>query len=198
MAIIATSPWFITLTANSKFDQHPPKRLTISDQHFIDNVNSLRGQLDNPKSIASRLVVNKYVFFGKEMITRYFDSFDPSYLFFTGDPDITKSSHFAGTIYVSLLPFLILSLLHNKRLALVVLVSALPPIFVLQHYETISRIPFLVVLSLVAAIGMAKMLRTNKTLLILLLLLLTFEVLRFLHNFTFHYPTDLARLIFNS
>jgi len=193
--LIITSPWFITLSVNSQMINYTlPPRLIISNQHFVDNINTLRGEL-GPTNMISKLLVNKPVFFAKEVFQRYFESFDPSFLFFKGDPETTKSSHLAGAIYLSFLPFFLYGAYKNKPLILLLIVLAVPAAFFAPHFETLTRIPFLIGLTYLTALGTQKAYEKDKRIFFILVAFLFFEILRFFHNYTVHYPWFLAELL---
>lgn len=142
--------------------------------------------------LPARMFVNKVSYYSLEVLKRYFETFDPQYLFFTGDLDITKSTRTSGPIYLAMLPLIlagVYSFLSAGKIRPLVLLAILsiPPSLIEVHYETISRIPVFLVLSYFAACGLTKLVKTKRTWAVLLLILFLFEFSRFVHNLLIHY-----------
>lgn len=197
------SPWFWIIVRNrNTIFPFSFKFLSIDNQLLIEETNNLRGELlnaDVPGNL-SKFVVNKFTTYTFELTRRYLETFDPQYLFFIGDLDLTKSTHSTGPLYLSFLPLIIVGLFDliqkKKRLLIfILLLTPVPASFIQNHYETLSRIPVFLLLTYVAVIGLVKLRKTRKILTLLLVVLLIFEFFRFSHDFVFHYPRRLANQV---
>ena len=119
------------------------------------------------------------------------ESFDASFLFFTGDLDPLKSTRDTGPLLLTLVPLIGLGVSTQIKLKsylplVLLLASPLPAMFVFSHYESISRIFVFLALTYLAAIGLSWLL-PKRNLLTLWAIVFLFEFTRFLHIFVYHY-----------
>lgn len=207
VTLVVISPWFVILVSNSSMIFPLQERLvSIQNDIFLDKVNNLRGETINAGfALLGKLMVNKYFYFGKEIINRYLESYDPHYLFFSGEANLLKSTLAAGPLYLTFLPLILygvfrVSIGRNKKLKLIFYLlgfSAIPAAFVYTHYETVVRIPFFLVLTLFAAYGLVKLFSSKRALALLFAFLIIFETLRFYHDFKVHYPRRLGENLYS-
>ena len=101
------SPWFFSFVMfPERFNPNNLTFSTINDQLFIDNINYLQGiTRDSSLTFPSRLVVNKYTMYLKKLINNYFETYDPKYLYFEGEDDLTKTPYAAGPLLVGTFSF---------------------------------------------------------------------------------------------
>ncbi|OGM19078.1 hypothetical protein A2686_00760 [Candidatus Woesebacteria bacterium RIFCSPHIGHO2_01_FULL_38_10] len=194
--IVLTSPWFwITVRNFSLIFPIKFEFITPSSQSLIEEVNTLRGELSvvSISPILARAVMNKINVYFFEVSRRYFESYDPQFLFFMGDLDVVKSTHSTGPIFLILLPLTIIGILSylskKKRfLIFLLLVTPVPAVFDTVHYGVVLRIPLFLVLSYIAVLGFTKVLENKKILAVVLILFFLFEFFRFFHDYYDHYP----------
>ncbi len=197
LALILLSPWFLIYLLNFKtITALKMKPFKTNNQVLVSEVNTLRGEAGEADfGLAGRLVVNKIAWPGKEILGRYLESFDSHFLFVEGDLDINKSTRTSGPIFLALLPFIIYGfcLYYQKGQNFIpTLVLFLPILgfFFDQHYETTSRLPFILGLTWIASLGLLSFFQMKGRRLIkgFFLAFLAFEYLRFIHYFILHYP----------
>lgn len=198
--LILISPWFFLLARNYNIlKTQQVRNLTISDK--IEEVNILQNQAREKNfGFLSRLVVNKYTFYFKDLVFKYLESFDADFLFFKGDLDLYKSTRNTGALHLSYLPIIVIGFLtlikirKNKLKDAVLALFFLTPLLAVlkaPHYETIYRIPFLVILTLIASIGFLEIIK-YRYLSVVYILFLIFELLRFINDFLYYYPEKLT------
>lgn len=87
----------------------------FSDIDVIEKSNEWIAYADN--SFFSRILDNRRVLYGVSYLDHYFDFFDPTYLFFTGDENPRFSLQTNGILYIWELPFLLIGfyLLFTQR-----------------------------------------------------------------------------------
>jgi len=208
ISLVFISPWFLILVGNSRLTFPFQERLvSIQNDIFLDKVNNLRGEtISAGLGLSGKLLVNKYFYFGKEVINRYLESYDPHFLFFSGEANLSKSTLTTGPLYLTFLPLIVYAIFkiatnikrkETKLLLFWLLVSAIPAAFVYAHYETIARIPFFLVLTFITAYGLVKLFSSKKALAILLTIFIIFETLRFYHDFKVHYPRRLGENLYS-
>jgi len=198
---ILISPWLWVLSKNSSLSLYRTvKIINFKSEVSKDQINILRGEMLRSKvpNFIGRLVINKFSFYSMEVTKRYLETFDPQYLFFNGDLDISKSTKSNGVIYLSFLPLILVgiyvSLINKEKLkVLLLLTTPLLGSFVEPHYESISRIPVFIMLSYFSAIGFFYIYKKKKWLAYLIVFLIFFEFSRFIHDFLIHYPGRLSR-----
>jgi len=196
LLIIVTSPWLWILIRNASSDLFKSvKPISFNSEAIKDEMNTYRGKMvyGGIPNFASRVIVNKVSFYSLEIVTRYLETFDPQYLFFTGDISITKSTRTEGPLYLSLLPLIVVGIYtclikRDKLILFLFLTSPIPASFVQMHYETLSRIPIFIMLSYFAAIGLIELFKRKKWLAVLIIFIFVFELSRFTHDFFIHYP----------
>ena len=209
VVLIIYSPWFFVLFQNANILFPSEEETIFSNSHiFIDEINSTRGLVSQQlPNIVSRLLINKLTFLGKEILIRYFESFDFRYLFFEAGGSLLKNPWGSGLIFLTLLPLIIFGFVQictwkNKSAKTAILsalvISPIPSTIIYNHYETVTRVPVFIVLSTLAAVGLNKLLPKNKIIALILMILLLFEFLRFYHNFKVHYPIKLGQQIYTS
>lgn len=157
-------------------------------------INTFQGETKNAGlKLVGRLVINKYSWIGKDILSRTLESFDFNFLFFKGDLDISKSTKNSGPILLTLFPLIVYGFikLNNKKIILILLfVFALFGAISEAHYDIVVRIPFILTLIALASFGglnLASSSVKNSWKLIYIILIL-FEFSRFLHDFIYHYP----------
>jgi hypothetical protein len=200
IVFIVISPWFWVLIRNFEIVFPPTfKLLTISNELLKNETNTLRGEMikENVPNIFSKLVINKFTIYSFQISHRYFETFDPQYLFFIGDLDLKKSTQSGGPLYLAFLPLIMVGLIaslekRTKAVLILLLLTPIPASFVITHYETISRVPIFLVLTYLAIFGLLRLFKVRKVIALLLILLLLFEFLRFSHDYFYHYPRRLS------
>lgn len=194
--IILISPWFWVLVRNSSSSLYKSvKIINFKSEVSKDQINILRGEILKSRvpNVIGRLIVNKFSYYSMEVTKRYLETFDPQYLFFNGDLDITKSTRSNGAIYLSFLPLILvgiyLSIINKDKLKLFLLfISPLLGSFMEPHYESISRIPVFIMLSYFSVVGFLYLYKKKKWLALLITFFIFFEFTRFIHDFFIHYP----------
>lgn len=203
IALLLASPWFWVFARNL------PEIVSLDrDDFYQANSSALISEINTYQSqaraagagILGKLVVNKGTWFFKDMVTRFLESYDFHYLFMEGDLSLLKSTRSSGPIFLSLLPIIALGLcwlIKKRRLILMTLILLSPAIggTFRQHYETLSRLPFIFGLTWLAALGITRFseARGYKFLKTVFVILLIFEYFRFVHYYFLHYPLLLSR-----
>jgi len=208
VVMVFISPWFTVLVSNSSLIfPYRVKVVSIENDIFLDKVNNLRGEANSAGAgFLAKLLVNKYAYYGKEVLNRYLESYDPHYLFFSGEANLLKSTLTTGPLYLTFLPLIVYAIFEiatnrkrkeTKLLLFWLLVSAIPAAFVYTHYETIARIPFFLFLTFFAGYGLVKLFSSKKALAIILTFFIIFETLRFYHDFKVHYVRRLGENLYS-
>lgn len=200
--LLISSPWLITLLYNLAFIYpYKPKLLIPPPQEIVDEINTLRGESSGASSaIFSRLLINKFTILTKEFAVRYLESYDPEYLFFNAGVDVLTKPQGSGHLYLTFLPLSLYSLYKskkNKSMFYLLALSPIPSIIIFTHFDTISKIPLFLSLTILASEGLTQLLKNKKAIALLLTLILIFETIRFFHNFTVHYPSTFAAQIYS-
>lgn len=135
--IIISSPWFVVLLRNASpriFES--VQLINFNDEALKDETNIYRGEMikSGITGIIGRLIINKVSIYSMEITKRYLETFDPQFLFFTGDLNILKSTHASGAIYLSLLPLICVGIYYSLRcgkkfVSILLLISPIPGIF---------------------------------------------------------------------
>ena len=194
--LVIFSPWFSLITKNRSLLNSADERF-ISQRFLVDEINTLQGQSKKAGTRWGKIIVNKFTIYTMEVVKRYLESFDPQFLFFEGDIDIRKSTRSVGALYLTFLPLIVTGILKmiqekdnvKKRiLSAILFIAPIPSSFIFSHYETISKIPLLLILTFFAAYGFTTILSKRKTLALVLVIFLMFEFARFLHDIKLHYP----------
>jgi hypothetical protein len=194
LILLLSSPWFLLIAKNNKliFSQ---KFVFFQpfNQAVIEEINTERGMVEEKKlNFLGKLIINKGTWMGKSILTYGLESYDFHYLFFEGDLDLLKSTKSSGALYLSLLPLIIFGffLYFKGKVYWPGLILLLPLLGAIsfQHYETLSRIPFLIGLTWVAAYGLSKFCSSSKMVIkIMFFIFYVYELTRFLHYIYFHY-----------
>lgn len=202
LVLLVLSPWFWMVIRNFRIPGFFDERF-IAPSNVLEEVNTLQNQGSAAGfGIAGKLLVNKPTFLFKNTLQRYLESFDPAFLFFKGDLNIRKTTGSEGALFVVLLPLILYEVYQlvkekkelKKRIFFTLLFLApLPSAVVYVHYDTISKIPLLLVLTFLAAGGLARLLSTKRVVALFLIFLLFFEFVRFSHDFSNHYPNKLEK-----
>jgi hypothetical protein len=205
--LVLLSPWIWVMARNMYLFKLPTLSLvSIKEPAFIDEINTLRGESQEVGlGLIGRLEVNKITFYTKSIFERYLESYDPHYLFFVGDFSLLRSTRNSGPLYVSLLPLIIAGLYYSLKertkisniFLCLLLLAPLPSSFLSAHYDTLTRIPFFIILTFFASFGFWKIYPKKKIWIGLLAVLLFFEITRFYHFFYVHYTRSIfMELIF--
>ena len=194
------SPWFWVLAKNpADFKITANKFYQTINENRLYEINTLRGEATGAGlGLLGKLTVNKYSWLFKEILARAEESLDPYFLFFKGDLNIKRSVWVFGPVFWIILPSVCFgfSKLSQKQervaLALMLLFAFLGAPFE-EHYFTPAKIPFFLIFNWLAAVGLVNFLALKKFWLLKLsyLFLILFELMRFIHDFYFHYPTRL-------
>lgn len=203
IVLIFASPWFWIFQRNYKeiLNFNESDFYQINNPILISEINSFQGEARLAgMGFLGKLIINKYTWFFKDMLTQFLESYDFHYLFMEGDLSVLKSTRSNGPIFLSLSPFVFYGLyrIFRKRnyfLLFWVLVSPISGCFFRQHYETLSRLPFILSFTLMAAVGIVTFSEKNgyKILKGFFLFFFSFEFLRFIHYYFLHYPFLLQR-----
>lgn len=167
-----------------------------------NRANELRGEHDNPAGKAGRVFHNKITAYAPNFLGHYLDHFTSGFLFISGDPLIRNKVPDAGQFYLIELAFLIAGILFlfkydlkSKYLILFWILTA--PLASAMTYQTphaVRALSMVVPLNLVMAFGFVNLLRLIKvrrikiTAGVLLLVILSFEFVKYLESYYIHYP----------
>ncbi|RJR25695.1 hypothetical protein C4578_01155 [Candidatus Microgenomates bacterium] len=197
LALVFISPWF-WLFVRSPGALIPRKEdLYQRNTHeFISEVNSFQSESRKQNiGLWGKIIVNKATFLFKDAITRYSESFDFHFLFIEGDLDVKKTTRASGPLYLSFLPFIAygFALCFKKKdywPIFFVFISPALAAFFNQHYETLSRIPFILSLTALAAMGINAFSKLKGYFFLksVFIFFLIFEFLRFVHYYFMHHP----------
>lgn len=190
--LVLLSPWLWIAIKNISIHQVIPVSLNpISVDHvFVTEVNNLQSQTRLAGiGIIGRIIVNKYTWWIHEFSSRYFESFDPNFIFFTGDLDPVKSTRNTGPLLLSMMPLILVgAFIYKPKILLIALfISAIPGGFISAHFESISRIPVYICLTLLATLGMNYIYRKRLSAGYFIIILMLFEWSRLLHFLLNHY-----------
>ena len=195
--LIVLSPWFWVISKNYKELRNTKLELIdINSDRYLTQINFYQSEANKKGlGIIGKLLVNKITFRVKEYSVRFIESYDLNYLFLEGDLDYKKSTRSNGPLYFSLFPIIIFGFinLYKQKNKLYLFIYFLPVISInfQQHFETLSRLPFIIGLTYIASVGTVKLysLKKAKTVRTIYLFVLLFDILRFFHYFYFHYPS---------
>lgn len=196
LILIVVAPFTWVFIRNYLFlftDGRVPRLFRPTGSTFITEVNTLQTRSrQSGLGAMGRLWVNKYSLYAKEVASRYLESFDLGFLFFTGDLNSYKSTHENGPLLISFVPLIIVGLIwcaRNKYYWILLLLglTAIPGALVEQHYESTVRLPLLLVLIFLAAVGLSHLFRNKRKYGYGLSLLVLADFLRFWHFFVNHY-----------
>ena len=174
----------------------------LSDPGPANRVNELRGQHTNPNGIMAKASHNKLTAYFSNFLGHYLDHYSADFLFINGDPLIRNKVPEVGQFYLIQAVFLIFGAIFlikfESRLKYFLLVWILvAPLASSMTYQTphaVRALNLVVPLTLVMAfgfIGMLRLMKIRKVKLvagILLLIILSFEFVRYLESYYVHYP----------
>lgn len=174
----------------------------LSDPGPANRVNELRGEHQNPGSIDSKIFHNKITAYLPNFLSHYFDHFSADYLFIDGDPLIRNNVPEVGQFYLVQAIFLIFGVIflikYDQRLKYLLLLWILAaPVASAMTYQTphaVRSLNLVIPITLIMSFGFVGLLRLiNKrkiklTLGILLLIVLSFEFVRYLESYYVIYP----------
>jgi len=199
---IILSPWFFSFVMfPERFNPNNLTFSTINDQLFIDNINYLQGiTRDSSLTFPSRLVVNKYTMYLKKLINNYFETYDPKYLYFEGEDDLTKTPYAAGPLLVGTFSFFAIgiakSIKKHKYIIYMFMASGIPGAFVVKNYDTISRLLFFLLYAVICSLGFWYLILKHKKIFTVLLLLTLINFAVFYHNFESHYTKAVSKQLY--
>lgn len=194
--LIVLSPWFWVIGKNHKELRNTKLELiNINSDRYLTQINFFQSEANkNGFGIVGKLLVNKITFSVKEYTVRFIESYDLNYLFLEGDYDYKKSTRSNGPLYFSLLPIIVFGLINlykqkNKLFLFILFLPVFSMIFQ-QHFETLSRLPFIAGLTYAATVGVLNLFSLKKVNVfkIIFLSVFLYDILRFIHFFYFHYP----------
>lgn len=175
---------------------------SFADPGPWNRANELRGEHDNPAGKAGRVFHNKITAYAPNFLGHYLDHFTPGFLFISGDPLIRNKVPDVGQFYLIELAFLIAGMLFlfkydlkSKYLILFWILTA--PLASAMTYQTphaVRALSMVIPLNLLMAFGFVNLLRLIKvrrikiTAGVLLLVILSFEFVKYLESYYIHYP----------
>jgi len=205
VVFIMISPWFISIMGQYQNINKTNFEVLNLGQYEIDEINTLRGELWNVSlnRSFSKLVINKYIFYFQELSKRYFETFDPHFLFFVGNKQFLLNTQSQGLLYFTyfiLIAYLFFKSDYKNKKLLISLVFTMPLLgaFSETEFELITKVPFFMILSIAAAEGFNNLLFKKKYFIVyLIVFLLIFEFIKFGHYFYFIYPIDQIKYLSN-
>lgn len=174
----------------------------LSDPGPTNRINQLRGEHQNPNGFAAQILHNKITAYLPNFLGHYLDHFSGDFLFINGDPLIRNKVPETGQFYLIQVLFLIFGLTllikYDSKLKYLILIWILTaPLASSVTYQTpnaIRSLSLVVPLTLILAFGFVGMLRLIKirriklTAGVLLLVILSFEFVRYLESYYILYP----------
>lgn len=174
----------------------------LSDPGPATRVNELRGQHQNPNDTLAKSSHNKLTVYFSSFLGHYLDHYSADFLFIDGDPLVRNKVPEVGQFYLIQAVFLIFGAIFLiklesklKYLLLVwILVAPLASSMTYQTPHAVRALSLVVPLTLVMAfgfVGMLRLIKIRKVKLIvgiLLLVILSFEFVRYLESFYILYP----------
>lgn len=170
------SPWFFLLIANPNSFGLNSNFIKSSSHEALTEINAYQSQ-----SVIGKLVSNKPLYMAREMATRYFETFDPRYLFLEGDLNPNRTTHKNGPIFVSI--FVLAILFPKRRFWKWGFLTLIPTIFFNEHFFTPSKLLFFVFLSYLAGLELNLLFKSDKKWFWTFFMALSFEFIYFLFNF---------------
>lgn len=174
----------------------------LSDPGPATRVNELRGEHQNPDGIDAKSLHNKITAYVPNFLGHYLDHFSGDFLFINGDPLIRNKIPEVGQFYLiqALFLFFGLTLLikYNSKLKYLLLIWVLTaPLASSMTYQTphaVRALSMVVPVTLIVSFGFVGMLRLIKKrkvkigVGIILLVILSFEFVRYLESYYILYP----------
>lgn len=144
------SPWVWMVARNpAAFKVTRTQFYQFNSHERLMEINTLRG-----RSKWSRLIVNKFTWNAKEMLSRAVETFDLHYLVLEGDLDLRRTTGKAGPILLTMVPFMLIGF-GESWLVPIILASAVAGLFE-PHFFTPARIPLFLIFSWLAAVGICR------------------------------------------
>lgn len=172
----------------------------MADVEPIEQANE-RVALDN-SSLESRILHNRRHVYGYQFLLHYFDTFNPKFLFASGDVNPRLSSQTVGELYLIELPFLLLGIIfllrfHRKAgllLLLWLLVAPVPGAFARETPHALRMLNLLPVPQIVIALGIVSLLRHKWKKLVVLAISFAFALsfLFYINDYYRYYPQTSA------
>lgn len=187
----------------------PESKLRFNEVNIFSDVEIVRKsnllQEQDAGSPFDTILHNRRVLFAHEYVINYFDFFNPSYLFFSGDVNPRFSHQANGLMYLWMLPLLLIGfyqiLVKRGKVAMIVIGwFLLAPVVAATARETPHALrseTFIPIYEMIAALGavtlyffLAQYLKKYAVLsLIIFLLVVSFSLTAFWHNYVTHNPT---------
>jgi len=186
----------------------PESRLRFQEVNIFTDFQTVKKAndliADDNNSVFSKVIHNRRVLFSKEYLANYFDFFNPTYLFFTGDVNPRFSDRENGQLYLWMVPLLILggyTILLKKQKSTYVLVGwfLLAPLAAATARETPHALrseTFIPMYEVIAAVGMSThvsyLKKYAKHFLVIpavvYSMIVVFSLFFFCHNYFIHNP----------
>lgn len=172
--------------------------ISHSDLYRFDNqvrlseLNQMRGECAERLGKICPLFLNKITWNGREAATRVIESFDPQFLWISGDLDLKRSSRQLGTIYIVygiLAGAVFFNNKNKKKLVIISILLALPSAALESHYHITGKLGLVIFLTWMASQGLMQILNQKNARgkkLFIIGLLLT-EMIMAIHTFIYHY-----------
>lgn len=106
-SLVLFLPILLSLT-NTKISQRFDETSVFSDLSIIEESNTQIA--DSGNTWVSKLIYHRYLFFGKKLVSNFFDHFSLSFLFVSGDTNLRHSTGWTGQLYHIEMLFLLLGL----------------------------------------------------------------------------------------
>jgi hypothetical protein len=174
--ICLLSPWFFLLVTHPDSFGLNKDFIKPNSHEALTEINAFQSQ-----SPIGKLVSNKYIYVGKEMAARYFETFDPHYLLLEGDLNPNRTTNKNGPIFISV--FILAVIYSKKGLWKWGALTLLPTIFFNEHFFTPSKIPFFIFVSYLASLELNYLFKNRQKWFWLFTIALLIEFFYFLFNF---------------
>lgn len=204
--LILISP-FLVQVFNPEVWTRPRYTIFTSDPGIVLDTNQERGE-DKVNNFSVPLFFhNKVWSTANRFFSNYFSQLSFQFLFLSGDEVKIYKTIGSGILYIATAPFLLLGLYltiknkaeHNKIILIWLLISPLPAALTRFVPSASRMISFLPVSSLIIAFGMFGSLRyfkslpSRKVFIVLVSLIFTLEISKYLHNYYFNTPVRYAK-----
>lgn len=203
--LILISP-FLVQVFNPEVWTRPKYTIFTSDPGIVLDTNQERGE-DKVNNFSVPLFFhNKVWSTANRFLSNYFSQLSFQFLFLSGDEVKIYKTINSGILYIATAPFLLLGLYltiknkaeHNKIIIIWLLISPLPAALTRFVPSASRMISFLPVSSLIIAFGLFGSLRyfkslpSRKVFIVLVSLIFTLEIAKYLHNYYFNSPVRYA------
>lgn len=174
----------------------------LSDLGPENRVNELRGEHLNPASTAAKVFHNKITAYAPQFFSHYVDHFRGDFLFINGDPIIRNKVPETGQFYLITVFFLVIGLIallmvDSKVKWVVVMWLLVSPLASSMTYQTPNAvraftmvIPFILIMGygMFQTVNWLKSRNLKVMVMVLLLIILSFETAHFIESYFIHYP----------